>query len=144
MNEMNKLYKQSQLDELLSIYNDEHCFIREAHVIYPTYLRRNPISTIAAESRFGLRIHICNPDEKHPGLELVFLDVDRFHTESGNPFKLWGKISDNMVMIGFSSDERPSIVARLCKFRELGLESWGPTLRYSYDNIFNEDGFATI
>jgi hypothetical protein len=144
MNNMNKLSRQSQLNELISHYDDEHCFIREAHVIYPTYLRQNPKSTIAPESRCGLRVHICNPDEKHPGLELVFLEVEQFHVESGQPFKLWGRVSEGMITMGFSCDKRPSVVAETCKFQELGLESWGAALRYSHDNIFDEGGFAAI
>lgn len=139
---MNKLSTQAQLEDLISRYDDEHCFIREAHIISPTYIQKDTKATIAPESRFGLRVFICSPDEELPGLEFVFFEVEQFRVESCQPFRLWGNLSGSSITMGFLRDERPSVVAGICLFKEMGVDCWGAVLKYGYENLFDEGGFA--
>lgn len=72
---------QSELDAEISAFPWHDSFVREAHVLCPSYTVPGHRSVVAPDSKWLLRLVICSQDEQFPGIEFIFDGVDGLSLE---------------------------------------------------------------
>lgn len=143
------LETQEQLDSLATRFgNDDDYFIREAHILSPSYVTSDGKFTVAPDSIGAVRLLISTQEEDRPGLEMLFHGVKEFRVDFRMPFALCGTvvrshINDSLeITVCFAESGHSRVVAGSCFFQELGVDSWGYKLRYGHENLFDEGGIA--
>ena len=68
---------QAELDAVLSRFPWHDSFIREAHMLSPSYILTPERRLVAPDSLWGFRLLVCSADIHHPGLEFIFEEVDQ-------------------------------------------------------------------
>lgn len=141
---MKLLQTQDQLNELIDSFSDEHCFVRECHLISPSYIKGESLATVAADSLPGVRILISCPSRESSGLELVLYDLEYFRMDFGLPFVMQGRVVPDKVQLSFSRSEDSLIVGKLCYYKVLGIDSLGAELKFGYESIYDDGGFPSL
>jgi hypothetical protein len=132
---------QSELDAELLAFPWHDSFVREAHVLCPSYTVPGRRSVVAPDSKWLLRLVICSQDEQFPGIEFIFEGVDGLSLESRVDLCPRGTIaSDGVVMFMTAIDVTPIQAERL-RIQRLSVETWGPSTRYCEVNQFDDQGY---
>ena len=145
MNKFLAIETQQELNRLLSGINWEDSFIREGHLVFPTYVTSDGNNIVASGSALAARILVCTPKSRYEGIELLFEELEDFYLPSKVELKPVGRYSVGGVEFRFFGAEgtaiRSSKKIRYCLV-EQGCRGWDT--RYAYENIFDEGGFLVI
>lgn len=128
---MRQIETQGDLNELLASFSWEDAFIREAHVLSPSYVRDRitAVSVVAPDSAPGLRVLVCAPDRRTPALELLFDGVEDVVLPFRVDLEPRGVVLRGRVEFSFSPTAR-AIIAQSVRCEAVGIEAWEERLRY--------------
>lgn len=128
-----------------SIINDidwEHSFVKDVHLISPTYLEGDGV--VAPDAAMFLRVCICIPENPSKWIEFTFEEVSMMNVSMKYDILPVINIKRNEVEFHLSCNECVSVKCKALKFRCLdtitngGLESF-----YSYETIFESTGLLS-
>ena len=132
---------QSELDAELSAFPWHDSFVREAHVLCPSYTVPGRRSVVAPDSKWLFRLVICSQDEQFPGIEFIFEGVDGLSLECRVDLDPRGTIADGEVVMFMTAVDATPIRAERLRIEHLGVEVWGPTVRYREVKQFDDRGY---
>ena len=79
---MIKIDSQKDLDNLLLFPNWEDSFVREWYLLSPSYIHLNKQAIVSPDAAPIMRVLICTPEIKCPGIELFFEEVEEVYFSS--------------------------------------------------------------
>jgi len=132
---------QIELDAELADFPWHDSFVREAHVLSPSYVIPSSRGVAAPDSKWLLRLVICSQEEQHPGLEFVFEGVDEITLSSRVDLSPHGTVRDGEVVMFMTTFDTTPIRAERLRLERLGIEAWGLKTRYCEVNQFDDGGF---
>jgi hypothetical protein len=134
------IQSQDQLEQLLKMFDWTDAFVREVHIVSPSYVNKvDSLGIMAADSSPTMRLLVTFPDEASPGLELTFEEVETVELVFRMDLNPIGNVErDGRVSLCLCLyDERklaglapPVIRAKTLRYTLLDQECWGPQPRY--------------
>jgi hypothetical protein len=132
--------KQEDLDSILASVDWHHAFVRELHLVSPSYYLPEKRHTVAPDGKPDAFILICTGDPLCRHVELVFHEVERLSVLCNIDLNPFGVIQKDRVELVLSPIEKAGTVARSIDIRRLGDEGSGWDLRYGISNPFSKSG----
>lgn len=135
------ILSQSDLDKIISDFPWHDSFVREAHVLSPSYVKRDGSGVVAFNSPWLFRVLVSSLDSNNPGIEFIFKDTDRVVLTSFVDLSPCGKVSENKIEMTFTDSDSTPILARGLEVNILDSSSWGYKTQYCVFDMFDEGGF---
>ena len=135
---------QSALDEILGDTDWDHTFIREAHLVSPSYIDVATGATYAPDMLPHFYVLICSCPSSPVALEFQFWNVEYVNIPCQQDVLPSGKVHHNYIEFWFlppwKAWSTPDLIARQLRISVLGREAHGWHLRYGKTNPFDEYG----
>jgi hypothetical protein len=135
---------QQQLDQLIARFDWSHAFVREAYLVSPSFViaqgeRRR--WTVRADALPSMKFLITSDSERHPALELFFIEVEDMGVWfGGGELAPSATCSERGIVWQFHKDLERLIRAAYLRYAFLDEAAWGNKLRYGWENFFDDAG----
>ena len=133
---------QVDLDAELSRFIWHDSFIREAHLLSPSYVVTGKRTVVAPDSLWGFRLLVCSADAEYPGIEFVFEEVEQIALSAMVDVEPYGVFGTDGIDLFLTEGDQTPIRAKRLRIRHLKADVWGVSARYSDDSLFDESGFS--
>jgi hypothetical protein len=134
---------QAQLDWMLSTFNWEDSFIREAHVASPSYIDSKG-GTTCPDCLPAARIIVVDRHSPHQAIEILFVETECVELSAGVYLNPIGHYSEREIVWKFSKHDQSGFRCRTMAYRYLGEQAGNPRLHYENTEIFSAQGDLLI
>jgi len=133
-----------KLQDVLSRFTWHDSFVREVHLVSPSYVTENGRGTVSAECLPCVRVLVTGIDRDCPGIELLFQHVSEFGAALDCDLEPSAELKERQVHWRFNAALPHTIVSErlVCQF--LDESSWGPSMRYGWEELFDGEGNARL
>ncbi len=138
-----RLDKYEEANNVLADIDWPHSFIREAHIVSPSYILPDSLGTVAPDYLPSARVFISSASRKIPGLELLFVETEEFSAWFNGELEPDISIFEDRVKWKFYKFHA-SIVSKRLYYRFLEVNSWGRNLHYGWEDVYSEKGELVI
>lgn len=138
-----ELKNQEELDSFFSSIDWHHAFVREMHLVSPSYYLPDEKLTVAPDSKPDVFMLICTGDPKFRHVEIILMGVEQLNVPCDSELKPTGVMEKRKIKLLFSPVHRIETISCRVIVRPLGDEVSGWDLRYGISNPFNVSGERT-
>jgi hypothetical protein len=136
------LNDQSELDMVLTSFPWHDAFVKEAHVLSPSYVAKSGAHVVAPNSLWTFRLLVCSSERTKPAIEFSFEETDQIILSSLVELQPHGIVNSDGVEIFMSTSDLRPIRAKRVWYRYLEAGTvWGWQSHYGTENLFDEGGF---
>jgi len=139
-----EIHSDVELQEFLDSFDWHDAFIRESHLLSPSYVRPEDMGTVAPDALPVVRVLVTGPHPDCPSVELLFLEV----IEQGAILNVDLCPSGHMVESGivwhFNRAFPTKLESKRFFYRFPGHECLGPGLVYGWEELFDKGGTLCV
>jgi hypothetical protein len=133
--------QQENLNSILANIDWHHAFIRELHLVSPSYYDAEKEFTVAPDCKPDAFVLIFTGDLSCSHIELVFHEVEKLNIPCDMDICPTCIVKKDCVMVKFIPACINGTVARSLTITRLGDEGAGWNLRYGQVGPFNKSGY---
>jgi hypothetical protein len=120
---MRKVNSQDDIDIIVSTPDWDDAFIRESYILSPTNVADQGI--VAYEVPPTIKMLICTPNSRCPGIELIFVDVEHIYLSFRSDLETNGKYKNGYIDFSFTKSNPTEIRCREMYYNFLDQSCWG-------------------